>query len=52
VKDNAELQKIIDGFRTKFVNQINDYDIHTINKEYMMVWGPFWGSKMDIKKRT
>ena len=52
VKDNAELQKIIDGFRTKFVDQINDYDIHTINKEYMMVWGPFWGSKMDIKKRT
>jgi DNA-binding Lrp family transcriptional regulator len=41
VKDNDELRRIIDGFRDKFVGYYNDYDIHTINKEYAMEWGPF-----------
>jgi Lrp/AsnC family leucine-responsive transcriptional regulator len=41
VKNNDELREIIDGFRKKFVRQYNDYDVHTINREYTMVWGPF-----------
>ncbi|VVC04204.1 HTH-type transcriptional regulator LrpA [Candidatus Bilamarchaeum dharawalense] len=41
VKNNDELRSIVDGFRKKFVTQVNDYDVHTINKEYTMVWGPF-----------
>lgn len=41
VKSNDELKGIIDGFRNRFVSQYNDYDLHTINKEYTMVWGPF-----------
>jgi DNA-binding Lrp family transcriptional regulator len=41
VKNNEELRDIIDGFRNEFVKYYNDYDVHTINKEYTMVWGPF-----------
>jgi len=36
-----ELQKIIDGFRERFVGKYVDYDVSTITKEYLMDWGPF-----------
>ena len=36
-----ELQKMIDGFREKFVGRYADYDVSTITKEYLVVWGPF-----------
>ncbi len=41
IENNKELRKIIDGFRSKFANICNDYDISTITKEYVVVWGPF-----------
>ncbi len=41
VESGAELKTIIDGFREKFVNLYQDYDVSTINKEYVVVWGPF-----------
>ncbi len=41
VKDNAELKAIIDGFRTKFVDVYNDYDVSVINQEHVVVWSPF-----------
>src|SRR3989344_1638916 len=41
VENNEKLKKIIDGFREKFISVYNDYDISTINKEYVVVWGPF-----------
>ena len=40
-----ELQKIINGFRERFVGKYADYDISTITKEYLVVWGPMaWQS--------
>lgn len=41
VQNNEELGQIIDGFREKFVGRYNDYDVSTITKEYLVVWGPF-----------
>ena len=41
VENNEKLKKIIDGFREKFISVYNDYDISTINKEYVVVWGSF-----------
>ena len=49
IEDNDELKDIMNEFRTKFVNSYNDYDISTINKEYIMVWGPFWDRNTDVK---
>ena len=41
VQSELELQKIIDGFREKFVGKYVDYDVSTITKEYVIEWGPF-----------
>ncbi|MFA6214755.1 MAG: Lrp/AsnC family transcriptional regulator [Candidatus Micrarchaeia archaeon] len=41
VQSGHELQGIIDGFREKFVGKYVDYDICTITREYLVVWGPF-----------
>ncbi|MBN1156524.1 Lrp/AsnC family transcriptional regulator, partial [Candidatus Woesearchaeota archaeon] len=41
IENHEELKKIIDEFRNQFVTLYNDYDISTINKEYVMVWSPF-----------
>ena len=41
IERNEQLKRIIDAFRTRFANQYTDYDITTINKEYVMVWSPF-----------
>jgi len=42
LESGEQLKKIIDGFREKFVGVYNDYDVSTINKEYLMVQGPFY----------
>ena len=42
LENGEQLKKIIDGFREKFVESYNDYDVSTINKEYLMVQGPFY----------
>lgn len=41
VESNSELHGIIDNFREKFADRINGYDIATITKEHVVVWGPF-----------
>ena len=41
VESGEELKMIIDEFRIRFVSQYNDYDVSTVNKEYIMVWSPF-----------
>ncbi|MFA6461246.1 MAG: Lrp/AsnC family transcriptional regulator [Candidatus Woesearchaeota archaeon] len=41
LENHEELKKIMDSFRECFVGSYTDYDISTINKEYLMVWGPF-----------
>ena len=41
LQSEKELQKIMDGFREKFVGKYTDYDVSTITKEYLVVWGPF-----------
>ena len=43
VQGGEESRRIIDGFREKFVGRYTDYDISTITKEYVVVWGPFAG---------
>ena len=48
VKGSEELKKIIDEFRNKFVNKYHDYDISTITKEYVVVWGPLYEPKKEI----
>jgi len=48
VKGSEELRKIIDEFRNKFVDKYNDYDISTITKEYVVVWGPLYEPKKEI----
>ncbi len=49
VEGNEQLNQIIDGFREKFVGKINDYDVATITKEYVVVWAPFaWEKKQDL----
>lgn len=40
-QSEQELQKIVDGFRERFVGKYADYDVSTITKEYLVVWGPF-----------
>ncbi|MBS3123864.1 Lrp/AsnC family transcriptional regulator [Candidatus Woesearchaeota archaeon] len=42
VKDNEELQSIINSFRDQFCDVYNDYDIHTVNREYAMSWGSYF----------
>ncbi len=49
VENNEVLKKIVDGFRIKFVNLYNDYDVSTITKEYVMLWNPFSEEKKEIK---
>jgi len=41
MQSELELQKIIDGFKDRFVGKYTDYDVSTITKEYLMVWRPF-----------
>lgn len=41
VENGEKLKHIIDGFREKFVDAYNDYDVSTVTKEYLVVWGPF-----------
>lgn len=41
IQSEQELRQIIDGFREKFVGRYSDYDVSTITKEYVVVWGPF-----------
>ncbi len=41
VQGGEELRRIVDGFREKFVGRYTDYDVSTITKEYVVVWGPF-----------
>ena len=41
VENTEKLKLIIDGFRKQFTQKYNDYDILTVNKEYLMVWNPF-----------
>ena len=41
VQGGEELSRIVGGFREKFVGKYNDYDVCTITKEYVVVWGPF-----------
>ncbi len=41
LENHEGLKKIMDSFREHFVGIYTDYDISTINKEYLMVWGPF-----------
>ena len=41
VQSEQELRGIIDGFREKFVGKYADYEVSTITKEYVVVWGPF-----------
>ncbi len=36
-----ELQRVINGFREKFVGKYANYDISTVTKEHLVVWGPF-----------
>ncbi len=41
LENNEQLKKIITEFREKFIQEYSDYDVSTINKEYVMVWSPF-----------
>ena len=41
MQSGLELQKIMDGFRERFVGKYAGYDVSTITKEYLVVWGPF-----------
>jgi DNA-binding Lrp family transcriptional regulator len=41
VSGTEELKKILNDFRNKFVNKYNDYDVSTIDKEYIITWSPF-----------
>jgi Lrp/AsnC family transcriptional regulator for asnA, asnC and gidA len=53
VEGNEQLNRIIDGFREKFVGKYADYDVSTITKEYVVVWAPFaWEKKDVIKKKV
>ena len=42
IENSNKLKNIIDGFRIRFVDKYNDYDVSTIIKEYVMrFWAPF-----------
>lgn len=41
VKNSAELKVIVDGFRNGFFQFYNDYDVATIDREYVINWRPF-----------
>jgi DNA-binding Lrp family transcriptional regulator len=41
VNSNQDLKNIVDEFRVKFADKYYDYDILTIDKEYVVVWSPF-----------
>jgi DNA-binding Lrp family transcriptional regulator len=41
LRSGEELKKIIDAFREKFVDAYNDYDVSTITKEYVVLFGPY-----------
>lgn len=41
VPNREELKKIMDGFRTRFADKYNDYDVSTITREHVVVWCPF-----------
>ncbi len=41
VQDSRQLKGIIDGFREKFTGKYNDYDVSTITKEHVVMWGAF-----------
>ncbi|HIH22657.1 TPA: Lrp/AsnC family transcriptional regulator [Candidatus Micrarchaeota archaeon] len=41
LKNHDELNSILDGFRKRFVGKYSDYDVATITKEYVVIWGPF-----------
>lgn len=43
IENSRQLNAIMDGFREKFVNKFDDYDISTIIKEHLVVWSPFSG---------
>ncbi|MFA5106593.1 MAG: winged helix-turn-helix transcriptional regulator [Candidatus Micrarchaeia archaeon] len=40
VQSQQELREIIAKFKERFVGKYNDYDVSTITKEYVVVWGP------------
>lgn len=41
MKGDEQLAAIVNGFREKFISQVQDYDLSTITKEHVVVWGPF-----------
>ncbi len=41
LENEAQLQGILDSFRERFSEKINELDISTITKEHVVVWGPF-----------
>lgn len=41
VQSSAQLQQILAAFKSKYSQKINELDISTITKEYVVVWGPF-----------
>ncbi len=41
VENNKELKEILDKFREIFINYYSNYDILTVNKEYVMRWSYF-----------
>lgn len=41
VEGRGELKMIMDGFRPKFAEKYNDYDVSTISEEHVVVWCPF-----------
>ena len=45
VRDDPELRVILDGFRERFAQALNDCDVSTITREHVVVWGPFFSEK-------
>lgn len=41
VEGRGQLNGIMDGFREKYSQECEDFDIATVTKEYLVVWGPF-----------
>ena len=41
LKNHDELNSILDSFREKFSDKYYDYDVATIPKEHVVIWGPF-----------
>jgi Lrp/AsnC family leucine-responsive transcriptional regulator len=40
VSSDKELEAVVDGFRQKFVEKIQDYDVSVIDREFVVEWGP------------